>query len=181
MSEPNGVVNPVPSRGLVSINIPLPTAPDTCPTRRPRVLLSSLGHRRSSSPATPPAAMAEESPYSNKRKLDDTPPLFTARRPTGFSSGPPIASPSPPPDSNLGNGSGGGGAAYPSDEIQLAKQRAQEIAARLFSSAEAKRPRVENGGSDDGSEKGFGSGPVGEFLVFRFLWFFFLSFVLFTC
>ncbi|KAL5975586.1 hypothetical protein ACLOJK_019911 [Asimina triloba] len=85
----------------------------------------------------------------NKRKYDDTnsnnsqstPP---ARRATGFSA--PISSPSPdshaPPSYN--------NVPPPADaDFQLAKQRAQEIAARIFSSAEARRPRMDNGGSDD--------------------------------
>lgn len=45
----------------------------------------------------------------------------------------------------------------PPDEIQLAKQRAQEIAARIFSAAEAKRPRVDNGDDDVGAGAGGGS------------------------
>ncbi|XP_052210972.1 uncharacterized protein LOC127813897 [Diospyros lotus] len=98
--------------------------------------------------------MADEVQYAsapdsltNKRKYEDQPPSATtppsvgARRPTGFSA--PIASLSPdsgnaPPSYNS--------VPPPPDEIQLAKQRAQEIAARLFNNAEAKRPRVENGG-----------------------------------
>ncbi|XP_020097549.1 far upstream element-binding protein 2 [Ananas comosus] len=106
--------------------------------------------------------MAEELSYSssrpdNKRKFDDpsaaaAPPT---RRPTGFSA--PISSPPPPPPPE----SGSGAAATPSynsvppppDGIQLAKQRAQEIAARLFSDAEAKRPKLENGGgATEGSD-----------------------------
>lgn len=51
------------------------------------------------------------------------------------------------------------------DEIQIAKQKAQEIAARLLNSADAKRPRVENGASYDyGGDKGFSSYPSGLFL-----------------
>ncbi|RRT58132.1 hypothetical protein B296_00023021 [Ensete ventricosum] len=108
--------------------------------------------------------MADDLHYSsrpdNKRKFDDpsagAAPSPPARRATGFSA--PIASSSPD------GGSGGSAPVQPSynsvpppvDGIQLAKQRAQEIAARLFSDAEAKRPRVENGvGADD--YKGFGS------------------------
>ncbi|ESQ50291.1 hypothetical protein EUTSA_v10001945mg [Eutrema salsugineum] len=45
------------------------------------------------------------------------------------------------------------------DEIQMAKQKAQEIAARLLNSADAKRPRVENGASYDYGDKGFSSYP----------------------
>ncbi|GFZ17208.1 KH domain-containing protein [Actinidia rufa] len=100
--------------------------------------------------------MAEEVQYpdsaSNKRKYEDqatTPPPSSggARRTTGFSA--PILSQSPdsgnaPPSYNS--------VPPPVDEIQLAKQRAQEIAARLFNTAEAKRPRVENGGGFDSND-----------------------------
>ncbi|KAI7994224.1 hypothetical protein LOK49_LG11G00002 [Camellia lanceoleosa] len=93
--------------------------------------------------------MADEVQYSsgtdstpNKRKYDDQTPLASSGRTatTGFSA--PIASQSPdsgnaPPSYNS--------VPPPVDDIQLAKQRAQEIAARLFNNAEAKRPRVENG------------------------------------
>ncbi|XP_034683488.1 far upstream element-binding protein 2 [Vitis riparia] len=117
--------------------------------------------------------MAEEVQYSsgtdatNKRKYEDqtTPSQPSTRRPTGFSA--PISTPSPdsshaPPSYNS--------VPPPADEIQLAKQRAQEIAARLFSNAsntEAKRPRVENGagaGGFDSGDKGFSSVPsdVGQ-------------------
>ncbi|KAF8690990.1 hypothetical protein HU200_040716 [Digitaria exilis] len=88
--------------------------------------------------------------YSSKRKYDDPSP---PPRRTGFSSGPPPASPP------------AGAPSYnsvppPPDEIQLAKQRAQEIAARIFSAAEAKRPRVDNGDDDVG---GYGGGaPLGS-------------------
>ncbi|CAL9123551.1 unnamed protein product [Musa acuminata var. zebrina] len=109
--------------------------------------------------------MADDLHYSsrpdNKRKFDDpsagAAPSPPARRATGFSA--PIASSSPD------GGSGGAAPGQPSynsvpppmDGIQLAKQRAQEIAARLFSDAEAKRPKVENGvGADDSRDKGFG-------------------------
>ncbi|KAK8970094.1 hypothetical protein KSP40_PGU014825 [Platanthera guangdongensis] len=97
--------------------------------------------------------MGDDLQYSsrsdNKRKFDSqgVPPSpaepGSGRRTSGFSA--PIASPYP------------SGAAIPLDEIQLVKQRAQEIAAKIFSDAEAKRPRVENGGpADDSSNKGFG-------------------------
>lgn len=126
--------------------------------------------------------MADEAQYSsgtdttsNKRKYDDQPPPMATRRPTGFSA--PITS--PPSDSAP--------AAYnnvppPMDEIQLAKQRAQEIASRLIISsagvaaagagpgvgADVKRPRVENGGGFDSYDKGFSSGPGDYFLDFLF-------------
>ncbi|KAF2590274.1 hypothetical protein F2Q70_00041314 [Brassica cretica] len=90
--------------------------------------------------------------YSNKRKYDDeTAPPPPTRRPTGFSSGP-IPSPSPDPYNSV---------PPPMDEIQIAKQKAQEIAARLLNSAEAKRPRVDNnnGSSYDYGDKGFSSYP----------------------
>ncbi|PKA56436.1 hypothetical protein AXF42_Ash014939 [Apostasia shenzhenica] len=108
--------------------------------------------------------MAEDLHYSSrsehKRKFDDhgsagslspaAPP--SSRRASGFSSSissapsqaaaPPVYNSVPPP----------------LDGIELAKQRAQEIAARIFSDAEAKRPRVENGsGTDDLSNRGFSS------------------------
>ncbi|KAL7166440.1 hypothetical protein ACSBR2_037169 [Camellia fascicularis] len=101
--------------------------------------------------------MADEVQYSsgtdstpNKRKYDDQTPLPSsggARRTTGFSA--PIASQSPdsgnaPPSYNS--------VPPPVDDIQLAKQRAQEIAARLFNNAEAKRPRVENGSGFDSND-----------------------------
>ncbi|XP_058068069.1 uncharacterized protein LOC131217219 isoform X2 [Magnolia sinica] len=103
----------------------------------------------------------------NKRKYEDTnsnnsnnqTPPPPARRATGFSA--PIASPSPdshapPPSYN--------NVPPPADaDFQLAKQRAQEIAARIFNTAEAKRPRIENGGSDDANDKGFGLGPTADF------------------
>lgn len=119
--------------------------------------------------------MADEAQYSsgtdtvsNKRKYEDQPPPMVTRRPTGFSG--PITSPSsdsvhpPPPSYN--------NVPPPMDEIQLAKQRAQEIASRLIISsggvgagagpgvgADVKRPRVENGGGFDSYDKGFSSGP----------------------
>ncbi|KAG7567822.1 K Homology domain type 1 superfamily [Arabidopsis thaliana x Arabidopsis arenosa] len=110
--------------------------------------------------------MADESQYSsdtysNKRKYEEqTAPPPSTRRPTGFSSGPiPSASPDltstavPPPSSY-------NSVPPPMDEIQIAKQKAQEIAARLLNSADAKRPRVENGASYDyGDNKGFSSYP----------------------
>ncbi|CAN4095543.1 unnamed protein product [Withania somnifera] len=98
--------------------------------------------------------MAEEAQYggsesggNNKRKYDDqTTPSPGPRRPTGFSA--PISSLSSPPD-------GAGGGSYnsvppPMDDFQLAKQKAQEIAARLLNSAEAKKPRVDNNGAGAG-------------------------------
>eukprot|EP00262_Sarcandra_glabra_P012147 TRINITY_DN306_c0_g1_i2.p1 TRINITY_DN306_c0_g1~~TRINITY_DN306_c0_g1_i2.p1 ORF type:complete len:737 (-),score=159.05 TRINITY_DN306_c0_g1_i2:327-2537(-) len=115
-----------------------------------------------------------ESRMENKRKYEDqTPPPSAApppRRPTGFSA--PIASPSPdtaaaaavappgppgPPPSSYNN------VPPPVDEIQLAKQRAQEIAARLFSNAEAKRPRLENGAPiDDSNDKDYVQKALGQ-------------------
>ncbi|VAI57323.1 unnamed protein product [Triticum turgidum subsp. durum] len=88
--------------------------------------------------------------YSSKRKYDDSPPP----RRTGFSSGPPPAS---PPVAGAPVPSSYNTVPPPPDEIQLAKQRAQEIAARLFSAAEAKRPRVDNGDDDVGTAGGGGS------------------------
>ncbi|KDP34116.1 hypothetical protein JCGZ_07687 [Jatropha curcas] len=106
--------------------------------------------------------MADESQYSsgtdtaptttNKRKYDDPITTSSTRRPTGFSSpdsshAPPSYNSVPPPND---------------DEIQIAKQRAQAIAARLFNTvgSDIKRPRVENGASGfDSNEKGFSSPP----------------------
>ncbi|GMG99101.1 hypothetical protein Nepgr_000941 [Nepenthes gracilis] len=96
--------------------------------------------------------MAEEIQYagteSHKRKYDDStpsaPPLSGGRRTTGFSA--PILSPSS--DSAAAAPASYNSVPPPVDEIQLAKQRAQEIAARLISDAESKRPKIENGGFD---------------------------------
>ncbi|XP_010527131.1 PREDICTED: far upstream element-binding protein 1 [Tarenaya hassleriana] len=110
--------------------------------------------------------MADESQYSsgdNKRKYEEqtSPPhSVVTRRPTGFSSGPissaspdpGVAAAAPPPPSY-------NSVPPPMDEIQMAKQKAQEIAARLLSSADAKRPRVDNGAAFDSGEKGFSTGP----------------------
>ncbi|XP_020576771.1 far upstream element-binding protein 1-like [Phalaenopsis equestris] len=102
--------------------------------------------------------MVDDSHYSSrsdhKRKFDDqgTPPAAaptSGRRSTGFSA--PIVSPSDTTAPASYNS-----VPPPPDGIQLAKQRAQEIAARIFSDAEAKRPKVENeGGAEDSSNKGF--------------------------
>lgn len=117
--------------------------------------------------------MAEEPQYSSagdfstaKRKYDDSatpPPPSSGRRPTGFSA-PIIHSQSP--DSGPTYNS----VPPPVDEIEIAKQKAQEIAARLFNNAEAKRPKFENGGGFDSNDnKGFSSAPTGLiFLHFRF-------------
>lgn len=103
--------------------------------------------------------MAEEVLYSsvggesNKRKYEDS-PSPVARRATGFSSTPDLAAPpssynSVPP---------------PMNEIELAKQKAQEIAARLLSTADpTKRAKVENGGNGVG---GFDSSDYGKGLFF---------------
>ncbi|MCD7447849.1 hypothetical protein HAX54_035780 [Datura stramonium] len=117
--------------------------------------------------------MAEEAQYgaseagnSNKRKYDDqTTPSPGPRRPTGFSA--PISSLSPP-DAAAAAGGGGGGAppsSYnsvppPMDDFQLAKQKAQEIAARLLNSAEAKKPRVDNNGAGAGGFDSYEHKPI---------------------
>lgn len=114
--------------------------------------------------------MAEESQYStgadatvsNKRKYDDQTPPPAARRPTGFSSPDPAHAPQsynnvPPPV----------------DEIQMAKQKAQEIAARLLSGAGAdiKRSRVENGASGfDSMNKSFSYAPNGQYSFLISVW-----------
>lgn len=97
--------------------------------------------------------MAEEVQYassgveSNKRKYEDsTPP----RRATGFSS---------QPDS--------GGGMYnsvppPMSEIEVAKQKAQEIALKFLNNADPlKRPRVENGGGYDSTDSVLAQKPSG--------------------
>ncbi|KAK4401213.1 Far upstream element-binding protein 2 [Sesamum angolense] len=109
--------------------------------------------------------MAEEVLYSsvggesNKRKYEDS-PSPVGRRATGFSSPPDSAA--PPPTYNS--------VPPPMNEIELAKQKAQEIAARLLNNADpSKRARVENGGggtggfdsSDYGSQKPLGLGLSG--------------------
>ncbi|KAL4333906.1 hypothetical protein GQ457_07G045020 [Hibiscus cannabinus] len=105
--------------------------------------------------------MADEGQYSSgpdsgshKRKYEDQgPPSSLGRRPTGFSS----PDSAPPPSYNS--------VPPPLDGIEMAKQRAQEIAARLTASAasvggEAKRPRVENGsGGGFDNDKGFMPAP----------------------
>ncbi|GLT57622.1 hypothetical protein SLA2020_305820 [Shorea laevis] len=104
--------------------------------------------------------MSDEQQYSsgpeagsNKRKYEDQPPLPSSggRRPTGFSS-PPASAPrsynSVPPSL---------------EGIEIAKQRAQEIAARLTAASagtDAKRPRVENGSGGFDNERGFSSAPA---------------------
>ncbi|CAA2979194.1 far upstream element-binding 2-like [Olea europaea subsp. europaea] len=107
--------------------------------------------------------MADEVPYasggveSNKRKYEDsqTPPPPVPRRPTGFSSTPDVAVPLPSYNS----------VPPPMNEIEMAKQKAQEIAARLLNNADAtKRVRVENGAGGGGYDSndggtGFSSAP----------------------
>lgn len=99
--------------------------------------------------------MAEELHYasdlaSNKRKYDDdqaTPP--SRSRPTLFSA--PISSQSPPDSRQPPSYNS---VPSPMDEIQLAKQKAQEIAARLFSRVDpSKKPRVDNGGGFNSMER----------------------------
>nr|GMD45944.1 far upstream element-binding protein 1-like [Ipomoea batatas] len=112
--------------------------------------------------------MAEDAQYaseagSNKRKYEEpTSPSPVSRRPTGFSA--PISSLSPP---------GSAAAAPPSyanvpppmDDFQLAKQRAQEIAARLINNSDPKKPRVDNGGGAGGFETREPQKPVGSTLL----------------
>ncbi|KAL0311890.1 UNVERIFIED_CONTAM: hypothetical protein Sradi_5588300 [Sesamum radiatum] len=108
--------------------------------------------------------MAEDLVYasaggeSNKRKYEDS-PSPVARRTTGFSSTPDSAAPpssynSVPP---------------PMNEIELAKQKAQEIAARLLNNADpSKRARPENGaGFGGGFDAGF---PYCRLLVCVYIW-----------
>lgn len=112
--------------------------------------------------------MADEAQYSSgtettphKRKYEEPPiPQSATHRPTGFSA--PIASTSPdgahapPPSYNSVPPPAASG-------IELAKQRAQEVAARLLNNIssgagglDAKRPKVENGAAGfDSNGKGF--------------------------
>ncbi|XP_042038818.1 far upstream element-binding protein 2-like [Salvia splendens] len=89
--------------------------------------------------------MADEAVYAaggetNKRKYEDSPPPV-GRRSTGFSSPPDSAAP-PPSYNNV---------PPPLNEIELAKQKVQEIAARLLNNADpSKRARVENGAGAGG-------------------------------
>ncbi|PKU82559.1 hypothetical protein MA16_Dca019588 [Dendrobium catenatum] len=122
--------------------------------------------------------MAEDLQYSSrldsKRKFDDhsgaTSPSpatpASGRRSTGFSD--PIISST----SGAAALSSYNNVPPPPDGIELAKKRAQEIAARLFSVAEAKRPRTESdGGADDSSYKGFSSDqslkPMGQSIALQ--------------
>ncbi|XP_078428154.1 uncharacterized protein LOC144700590 [Wolffia australiana] len=103
--------------------------------------------------------MAEELQFpsrsEHKRKFDDRGayPDSTAdppppRRQTGFSA-PIVSPPSASDDAPL---SSYNAVPLPLDGFQLAKQRAQAIAARLLNDAEAKRPRVDN--DEDGDDAG---------------------------
>lgn len=111
--------------------------------------------------------MADESHYAsatdsggNKRKYDETKP--STRRVTGFSSPDSV----PAPYSSV---------LLPTDEIEIAKQRAQEIAARLVNNAsagavglgalDAKRSRFENGGGFDANGKCFSSITSGSMSI----------------
>lgn len=98
--------------------------------------------------------MADESVYAsaggepNKRKYEDSPPPV-ARRATGFSSTPGSGAPAPAYNS----------VPPPMSEIELAKQKAQEIAARLLNDADpSKRARVENGAGVGGGYDAIDSG-----------------------
>ncbi|XP_052209391.1 uncharacterized protein LOC127812886 isoform X2 [Diospyros lotus] len=106
--------------------------------------------------------MADEAQYASptdsslgsKRKYEDETAPSGPRRPTGFSA--PVASQSP----DSANAPSYNSVPPPVDDIQLAKQRAQEIAARLFNSAEAKRPRVDNGATGFDSADNAGQKPL---------------------
>ncbi|KAI4316545.1 hypothetical protein L6164_024520 [Bauhinia variegata] len=100
--------------------------------------------------------MADEAQYSSgtettphKRKYEEPSPA--SQRPTGFSA--PIVSPSPSPDSAHAPPPSYNSVPPPASGIELAKQRAQEVAARLLNNyggggsggLDAKRTKVENG------------------------------------
>ncbi|VFQ60808.1 unnamed protein product [Cuscuta campestris] len=94
--------------------------------------------------------MAEEAQYyssepgSNKRKYEDpSSPSLSSRRRTGFSA--------PVPSSNPADGSAGtpppapySNVPPPLDDFELAKQKAREIASRLFINADPTKARVNN-------------------------------------
>ncbi|KAL3330288.1 hypothetical protein AABB24_034237 [Solanum stoloniferum] len=90
--------------------------------------------------------MAEEDVHyasevgTNKRKYEEEQTI--SRKPTGFSA--PISSQSPDASYNT--------IPPPMDDFQLAKQKAQEIAARLLNTAEPKKARVDNGAGFDSVE-----------------------------
>ncbi|XP_006355327.1 far upstream element-binding protein 2 [Solanum tuberosum] len=90
--------------------------------------------------------MAEEDVHyasevgTNKRKYEEEQTI--SRKPTGFSA--PISSQSPDASYNT--------VPPPMDDFQLAKQKAQEIAARLLNTAEPKKARVDNGSGFDSVE-----------------------------
>ncbi|XP_019193454.1 PREDICTED: far upstream element-binding protein 1-like isoform X1 [Ipomoea nil] len=113
--------------------------------------------------------MAEEAQYaseagSNKRKYEEpTSPSPVSRRPTGFSA--PISSLSPPDGSAAGAGApppSYNNVPPPMDDFQLAKQRAQEIAARLINNSDPKKPRVDNGGGAAAFESREPQKPMGS-------------------
>ncbi|VFQ84711.1 unnamed protein product [Cuscuta campestris] len=90
---------------------------------------------------------------SNKRKYDESiSPSPVSRRPTGFSA--PISSASPPDCSATGATppSTYNSVPPPLDDFELAKQKAQEIAAKLLINSDPKKPRVDNGGGDGAYE-----------------------------
>ncbi|KAG7941276.1 hypothetical protein I3843_16G031400 [Carya illinoinensis] len=117
--------------------------------------------------------MADEVQYSsvsdtaaNKRKYEEPTAQSTGtRRPTGFSA--PIAPQSP--DSGHAPPPSYNNVPPPVDGLTLAKQRAQEVAARLFNNSgaaavagalDAKRPKIDNGASGfDSLDSGFSSIP----------------------
>lgn len=92
-------------------------------------------------------------------------PSTGPRRPTGFSA--PIVPQSP--DSGRAPPASYNSVPPPVDGLTLAKQRAQEVAARLFNNSgaaagavDAKRPKIENGTSGfDSNDSGFSSAPSG--------------------
>ncbi|KAG0498147.1 hypothetical protein HPP92_002838 [Vanilla planifolia] len=95
----------------------------------------------------------------NKRKFDDhggaaTPSLSA---PASFPRTASLSTPIISPTSVAAAAPSYNSVPPPLDGIELAKRRAQEIAARIFSDAEAKRPKVDSGsGVDDSSNRSFG-------------------------
>ncbi|CAH9106330.1 unnamed protein product [Cuscuta epithymum] len=110
--------------------------------------------------------MAEEAQYSsepgpNKRKYEDSAsPSLVSRRRTGFSA--PLSSTSPADVSASVGPPLYNNVAPPIDDFQLAKQRAQEIAARLLSNSDPTKARGNNNGGSVAFEAREAQKPLGS-------------------
>lgn len=103
--------------------------------------------------------MAEEAQYSSpaslKRKYEEPPPPTATHRATGFSS--------------------------PTTDIELAKQRAQEVAARLLSGApppllDLKRPKPDDNNNNNNNNGAFSTGTNKQRFL-RHSYFFLINFL----